>query len=69
MDKPFRVRFTWGGGSWSFEYFVSLDEARVRRFSGGIKTEYSPWGSLRTKVAKRSVIQTKLGSKWKTLGG
>lgn len=68
MDKPFRVRFTWGQGSWSFEYCASLDEARARRFSGGIKTDYTPWGSPRKRIAIRAVIQTQLGSKWKTLG-
>lgn len=64
--KPFRVRFTWGGGSWSFEYFYTLAEAEKSEIWGCAKSAYTVFGTPYLKYAQRTAIQQKIGSKWKT---
>lgn len=68
-EKPkytHRIRNTWGRGSWSYDYYKSIDDA-IQAFNQGHKGRYDFFGN--PKQPQRRVIQevVRFPDKWKNV--
>lgn len=65
--KNFRVRYTWGNGSCSFDYYATSAEAKRMRHKNDSRIALTLMGAEYTQYAQRSVVQEKVKGRWVTI--
>jgi len=65
VPKNYRVRYTWGRGSWSYTYYERYEQAVAGVDGGMSKPALTVFGREYTRVAIRAVIEHYTRSKWR----